>query len=294
MLIRHLPTKTIGRRQFLAAGLALGMSAVVPGNAAFAFSSTRMTVTVQGSGPDVILIHGVDSSRSVWNNTVAAIPGYRYHLVQIAGFDGVAPGGNAKGDVVKPVADEIARYITDARLSRPAVIGHSMGGIIALMIASRYPARIGKTMVVDMLPAPAGFVGSNAQGIRPLADSLRNMTDTPEGQRLFESVMGIFGGGGSDPKHRSDTGVTARALHELALIDLTADLPKITAPLTIVYATPTKTQNVDPAATIRRYQAGYARAKQAKLVAIGNSGHMIMFDQPQPFCTAVRNFLAVR
>ncbi|MBB5684587.1 alpha/beta fold hydrolase [Sphingobium boeckii] len=285
---------TMPRRRLLETAVAMGAFALLPAAASAApFASTRLSVTVQGSGPDVILIHGVDSSRAVWRSTINAVPGYRYHLVQIAGFDGVAAGGNAKGDIAKPAAEDIARYIAATRLIRPAIIGHSMGGTIALMVATRYPARIGRAMIVDMLPAPAGIVGYDAQSIRPLADGLRNMTDTPEGQRLFESVVSLFGMQ-SDPKRRSDSGVTARALHELALTDLTPDLPKITAPLTVVYATQTRTQTTDPAAMTRTYRTAYAGAKQAKLVPVANSGHMIMVDQPSAFQGAVRSFLAPR
>ena len=60
-----------------------------------AFNPTRFSVVVKGSGPDVILIPGLTASRSVWEGTVAAVPGYRYHLVQVAGFAGEPVRGNA-------------------------------------------------------------------------------------------------------------------------------------------------------------------------------------------------------
>ena len=97
--------------------------------AAAPFKPSRISVAVRGSGPDVILIPGLSASRGIWNGTVAAVPGYRYHLVQVAGFAGTPAGGNAAGSVAAPVADEIARYIAANRLERPAIVGHSMGGI---------------------------------------------------------------------------------------------------------------------------------------------------------------------
>ncbi|HEX8528049.1 MAG TPA: hypothetical protein VF689_13890, partial [Allosphingosinicella sp.] len=54
--------------------------------AAKPFAPTRFSVVVQGTGPDVILIPGLTGSRDVWKGSVAAVPGYRYHLVQVAGF----------------------------------------------------------------------------------------------------------------------------------------------------------------------------------------------------------------
>jgi len=253
--------------------------------AAKPFSSTRMSVTVQGSGPDVILIHGLGGSRDVWKGTAAALPGYRYHLVQVAGFAGAAPGGNAQGPVVAPVAAEIARYIAARGLKRPALVGHSMGGTIATMVAARHPAAVGKLMVVDMLPQPAGLVGSSAAGVRGLAGAMRNASATPGGRRVIESVIGMFGG---EQARGSDTDVVARATHELALLDLTAELPKIRAPMTVVYAAPDDARR---AAADRTYAAAYAGKSGANLVRIDNSGHMIMYDQPAMFRAALKKFL---
>ena len=94
---------------------------------------------VIGSGPDVILIPGLTASSAVWRPVVAAVPGYRYHLIQVAGFAGAPARGNARGEMVAPLADEIARYIAVNHLDHPAVVGHSMGGTLALMIAARHP-----------------------------------------------------------------------------------------------------------------------------------------------------------
>jgi pimeloyl-ACP methyl ester carboxylesterase len=253
-----------------------------------AFKPTRFTVETRGSGPDVILIPGLASSRDVWNGTVAAVPGYRYHLVQVAGFAGEPVRGNAQGRVVSGVADEVARYIAAKGLKRPALIGHSMGGTVALMTASRHPGQVGKVMVVDMTPQPAGFVGSTASNVRGLADALRGLTATPGGRRMVESVMEMFEGPQSIDR-RSDTDVVARATHELAVTDLSADLPRIKAPLTVVYAIP----NPDQRAYLQgNYEAAYRAKRDAKLVRVDGSGHMIMFDQPAKFRASVKAFLA--
>lgn len=280
---------SIHRRTLLGTALAL---ALMPRTAlAAAFASSRLSATVQGQGPDVILIHGVDSSRAIWNTTLPVLAGHRVHLVQIAGFSGVPAGGNTRGPIVASVAAEIARYIAEARLIRPALIGHSMGGTIAMMVASRWPARIGRLMVVDMLPAPAGLLGGNAEGWGPLADRLTEMfTATPEGRRSFGALMRMFGGSGAT----SNPDVTARALRELAAIDLSGDLPKITAPMTVAFATPAPGSAKAPVQIRQTYTTAYRGAKQLTLVPIAESGHMVMLDQPARFNAAVRSFLAPR
>ncbi|NJC34834.1 pimeloyl-ACP methyl ester carboxylesterase [Sphingomonas jejuensis] len=284
-------TDNIDRRRLIgtaaAAGVAVACGALLPDSAAAApFSSNRMSVEVRGTGPDVILIHGLGGSRSVWDGLVAAVPGHRYHRVQINGFGGTAPGANADGPVAGPVAAEIARYIQVQRLVQPAVIGHSMGGIIGLMLATRVPAAVGRLMVVDILPAPATGYGFASGGSNGLFDRLREQfTATPGGRQMFGQLMSRFGMGATNPD------VTANALHELATTDLGPQLSRLRSPLTVVYAAPPRDE-ADPRGLGRTYAAAYARAPDRRLVPVEGAGHMVMLDRPREFAVAVRGFLA--
>jgi N-formylmaleamate deformylase len=271
----------------LLAALLLSASAPL---AAAPFHPTRFSVEVTGSGPDVILIPGLTASKDVWRGTVAAIPGYRYHLIQVAGFAGTPPRGNAKGDVVAPLADEIARYIDAAGLKRPALVGHSMGGTLAMMVAARHPDCVGRVMAVDILPQPAALLGANAANLRGLSGLLRGLGSTEEGRGLIDSAIRLFGDDQA-ANTKSDPDVVARATQELAVTDLTPELPRIRAALTVVYAV------ADPAyaaPAARSYAAAYRRVRTAKLVPVERSGHMIMRDQPARFREALRAFLSAR
>lgn len=270
---------TFTRRAVIAGGGAL-LAAPAWGAA---FASRRIAVTVRGRGPDVVLIPGLASSPGVWAGSIAAVPGYRYHLVQVRGFAGLAPDLNKSGPLVLPLAAEIARYIAAAGLKRPAVVGHSMGGTLAMMLALRGVA--GRVMVVDMLPDGAGMVGGTASGMGYLATQLSEyFTATKAGRQMFADMLGRMPGAqGSDPD------VIAHALKELADIDLGPRLSSIAVPLQVTYAVAADVQT--KAAQVQRYRAAYARAKSARLLPIGPGGHMLMTDQPTRFATAVRDFL---
>lgn len=261
--------------------------------AAAPFKPSRISVVLRGSGPDVILIPGLSASRSIWNGTVAAVPGYRYHLVQVSGFAGTAAAGNASGRVAGPVADEIARYIAANRLDRPAVVGHSMGGSIAMMIGARHPEAAGRVMVVDMLPSPARPFAVPAAAVGPLAKLIGGeLAGADRLRRDLKSLVGRFGN--SDwLESRNDAGVVGRSVEELLSTDLGPELPRIRAPLTVVYACSARLVHACGAVS-RAYSSAYSRRAGTRLVRIDRSGHTIMWDQPAAFRAALRTFLAGR
>lgn len=270
------------RRSLLCGAGALAAGWAMPALAAD-FASRRIMVTVRGSGRDVLLIPGLASGPGIWNGVTGQMPGYRWHLVHVRGFAGLAADANGSGPVVQPVADEIARYIAAAGLRRPAVVGHSMGGTLAMMQGLKGLAS--RVMVVDMLPAGAAMVGGTANGMGYLADQLSQyFTGTAAGRRyLAQIVAQAPGAEGSNPE------VIATALRDLANTDLGPQLGRIGVPMSVVYAVGAdRAQSVE---ITRRFRAAYAAKKDAKLLPIGPSGHVVMADQPTRFNAALGNFL---
>ena len=290
------------RRTFLlTAGVILAANAVPVVAKRTAFRSDRISVRVLGSGPDVVLIPGLTSSSEIWEGTVRAVPGHRYHLVQLNGFAGHPAQGNASGAVIASAAEEIARYIRERGLKRPALIGHSMGGTIALSIAARHDL-VSKVMVVDMLPA-LGVVfvppGSSAETLQATADTIRkrSLEATAEERRAtIESGIATMVRSealrATPIRHAiaSDRQVSARALHELILTDLRPELPNIRGPVTVLYV---KTPNLPltEAQIDALYKTSYAGLDAVVLKRIPDSYHFIMYDKPEVFADEVRGFL---
>ena len=150
-----------------------------------AFQSDRILVTTQGSGPDVILIPGLASSAAVWDDTVKQLQSrYRLHVIQVAGFAGAPAGANAEGPILQPAVDALDGYIRSAKLKSPAVIGHSMGGLMGLMLARQHPEDVGRLMVIDSLPFYAVLFSPQAtvESVKPQAAAMRDMAmkSTPD------------------------------------------------------------------------------------------------------------------
>jgi pimeloyl-ACP methyl ester carboxylesterase len=247
------------------------------------FASRRIAVTTRGAGRDVVLIAGLASGPGLWSGVIGTITGYRWHLVHVRGFAGLAADANATGPVVQPVADEIARYIAAAGLDRPAIVGHSMGGTLAMMLGLKGLA--GRVMVVDMLPEGAAMVGGTASGMGFLADQLGQYFTGTQGGRAYLAQMlaNMPGARGSDPD------VIANALRDLANVDLGPQLPRLTAPMEVVYAVGSDAAQAN--AITRTFRAAYAPKRGVRLVPIGPSGHVIMADQPARFNAVLGEFL---
>lgn len=290
--------KLIHKLAALTAGLALAL----PGFAlAGDFTSGRIAVTVTGEGPDVVLIPGLSSSASVWDTTVAALPGYRYHVVQVKGFAGVPADANATGPVVAPVAEEIARYISAEDLETPAVVGHSLGGTLGMMVTARHPGLVSKLMVVDMMPFMGAMYMPNAtpDSVAPLAAQIRDgIANTSAAARqtvMDQTIAGMiktesFRAAAMRHAMDSDPVVSGQAMYDLITTDLRPELARITVPLRVLWVLPAGAPiTVEQMAGY--YQMSYATAPTVSLRQISDSYHFIMFDQPDVFQAELKAFL---
>lgn len=275
-----------------------------------AFASDRIHVAVDGDmdGRDIILIPGLSSSPAVWQGTVDHLVaqdgvGWRVHRIHVNGFAGAPAEGNATGPVAAPVAEEIARYIREQGLKKPAVVGHSMGGTMGMMLAARHPDLVGRLMVVDMIPfmgAMFGAPGATAESVTPVADQIWTaQSASPRDAYVAQATTAINGMINTESRREealedmrdSDQKVSAAAFRELVTTDLRPELAKITAPTEVLYVKFNDARMTD-AITDAIYQASFATLPGAKLKRIDDSAHFIMFDQPTAFYGELDAFLA--
>jgi pimeloyl-ACP methyl ester carboxylesterase len=265
------------------------------------FRSDRISLEVRGKGPDVVLIPGLSSSPRVRDSTIAAIPGYRYHVVHVAGFDGAPAGANAAGPVVEPVGEEIARYIRTARLKKPVLIGHSMGGSWAMLVASRHPELVSRLMVVDMMPFLGAMLGqpnATPDSVRPIAAQIRDgiiKGGESRRARTEQTIAGMVKTESLRPaivaqSLASDVAVLANALYDLFVLDLRPELARIKVPMKVLWVKPPEFPG-DEAAMGRYYAMSFVNSPQAVIKHIPDSYHFIMLDQPAVFQAEMKAFL---
>ncbi|MFF7710031.1 alpha/beta fold hydrolase [Pseudomonas sp. NPDC007930] len=264
------------------------------------FQSSRLSVQVVGNGPDVILIPGLASAREVWSGVAEALQGrYRLHLVQLAGFAG-EPWANGNGPFLQPVVEELAHYIKAQHLDHPAIIGHSMGGLCALMLAQAYPDDAGRVMTVDTLPFYSALFGAHTvEDARPAAERAAQEMLSLDAATFQQRQLMVAQRLALAPATQarivqwalaSDRQALAAALKETMLTDLRPGLSAMHLPVTALYADAGRPADEVDALWASQYQ-GLVGLKR---VRVANSYHFIMADQPKAFLDAAEAFLAAQ
>lgn len=269
-----------------------------------AFEPTRFSVEVSGEGPDAIFLPGLATSREVWREAIDELgPGYRVHLVQVKGF-GEPAGPNAQGPVLAPLVEELARYVAENRIERPAVIGHSLGGLMALMLGADYSALPGKLLIVDAFPwlgvtvAPPG-ADASVTSIEPQARQIRDAMiashGTPQAGQATEAAIAAYViDQGKLPRLREWTGdadprVVGQLVYEDLITDWRGRIADISVPLVLIY--PWNERYPTQAQAEPFYRVNYAGLPQARFVGIGPAAHFVMTDQPEAFQDELERFL---
>ena len=268
------------------------------------------TVTVTGRGRPMILIPGLASSGETWDATVAHLRArHACHVLTLAGFAGVPP---VPGPFLTRVRGDIARYIEEQHLDHPIIVGHSLGGALALDLAARHPDKVGPLVIVDSLPffAGAAFQVDTVDKAKPMIDAMRaqlNAQSQPQYEATARSGMWTRTMVKS-PAHleriiewgvTSDGKTVTRAIVEMMGTDLRADLKRIDSPALVLgswIGMRSQLESADPAnprqVAVRTFRTQYASLARMRLAITDTARHFIMYDDPAWFFGQLDAFLA--
>ena len=259
----------------------------------------HISVTETGKGSPVIMIPGLSSPRAVWDGVAPELAKtHRVILVQVNGFAGDDAGANLKPGLLDGIVGDLHSYIAQHKLQGAAVVGHSMGGLVGLMLAKAQPGDVGKLMIVDSLPWYGMLFGPSAtvDAVKPQAAAMRDRFAASYGKpdaAANQAMAARFAlrpdaqAKVADWMGKTDVRASAEAMYEDMITDLRGDMGKIATPITMLYPT---SAALPKAAAEPLYTAAYKDAPHAILVEVPDSAHFIMLDQPAVFLKAVTAF----
>ncbi|HYI42092.1 MAG TPA: alpha/beta hydrolase [Sphingomicrobium sp.] len=261
----------------------------------------HISVVKKGKGAPVVLIPGLSTPRGVWDDLAPELAKrHTVYLVQVNGFAGDDPGANGKDGMLKAIVEELHGTLRRDAAAPAAVIGHSLGGLMGMMLASAHPDDVGKLMIVDSLPFAGAMFDeeSTVEAIKPMLPLLKGRMAAgyrgAEGQAAAEATAKSLTAKPQSAERvlgwikAAHPGIAAAAMADALTTDMRPALKSIAAPVTVLHPAPALGK--DPAATKAFYRRQYAGA-DAELVGIPDAGHFIMLDQPDRFAEEVKDFL---
>jgi pimeloyl-ACP methyl ester carboxylesterase len=222
-----------------------------------------------GSGPALILLHGLAGSARWWGRNLPALSRFfRVIAIDLPGF-GASPRGHRLD--LNAVADQLAGTMDELGIERASLIGHSMGGLSAGGLAADRPERVDRLILVD-----AAFMSLGRTTVRSVTGPAVTLRWTAP------SLLPVLVADGL----RSGPGRLTDASIQLLQADWRTKLPRIEAPTLVIWGEHDK---VCPLAIGRRIVAAIAGSR---LVVVDGAAHNPMWERPDVFDREVLDFLA--
>jgi len=276
--------------------------------AALAFTGVALTapapairVDVTGTGRPMILIPGYLSSGEVWKTTVDRFKDrYQIHVVTVAGFAGVPA---VPSPSLQKIRDAIVEYAAAKKLEKPVLVGHSMGGVLALWIAATAPDLPSAVVSVDGVPFLPALMNPAAtvESTRPMAQQMKSLYASMTGAQLGAQTRMALGAMISAPGEieratawaaASDPATAAALIEDLMTTDLRGEMGRVTTPVLLVPAI--KALSGD-AAIMKNALAAYERQVapiRTHVMTPAQTLHFVMLDDPAFLLRTLEGFLA--
>ncbi len=261
---------------------------------------------VLGQGSPLLLIHGLGASCEYWQYNIRGLSqGCRVYAFDLPGF-----GRSDKRieDLSLDFAGEfLAAFMDRQRVDRASLVGNSLGGVVSLQFAVRFPHRLEKLVLVSSggwgreLPLPfrllnipvLGELMAWAWGTRPgMRRSLRSMVYDPQDitDEFIDQMAELARLPGAKEMLLSvaRTGIDLRGQNMRLLEPLLRRVPEIEAPTLIIWGAQ------DPIIPVAHAHIAHQMIKNSQLHILDRCGHVPQIEKPEEFNQLMLDFLRGR
>jgi pimeloyl-ACP methyl ester carboxylesterase len=255
----------------------------------------NLSYYVDGSGPPVLLIMGLGGRGTDWNPAFVTAMAPRFEMIR---FDN---RGTGKSDCpeeaysLEVMADEAVGVLDTLGRERAHVVGVSMGGMIAQLVALRHPDRVNRLVLIATHaggasvtpPTPAAMAVLMGDRSRPPAELVRDsmVTITAPGfaARHPEAIDAIVANAVAQPTPLASF---ARQMQAIMDSDRRTRLSEIRAPTLVVHGTD------DPLVPHPNGELLAREIPGARLATLPGCGHMPMWECPSELVRTLSSFFA--
>jgi pimeloyl-ACP methyl ester carboxylesterase len=261
-------------------------------------NGVRLRVAEVGEGSPVVLLHGLFMDRHTWDEVVEELgPGFRMVAPDFPGFgDSEKPPASRFSYEVGAFTEVVADLYAGLDLGRAAVIGHGLGGAVAITLAARHPELVSRLVLVDslcfdapmdirrrlsLLPLVGGFVLKQLWGratfrafFRSAVLSGRDTLPVRKIDRYYDAF--------NDPASRGSAYRTLRGTVDTRAV--AAQTARITVPTLVVWG---RWDRISPARLGQRL----ARQIRGAGFELMDAGHAPHEERPAEFAALVGRFL---
>ena len=261
-------------------------------------SETKQTVAIKtvtiGNGKPLLFFPGFTVPGSIWKETIENLTLKRKsYLFSYAGFNGNKPIEMPWYSTIK---NSIIEYIRVNNLSDIIIIGHSMGGNLAVDIASELPNKVSKIVIVEALPCMREVMMPNVPAESLYYESPYNKQMLEMDNKQFENMAKMMASNMTLNTEKTDI-LTSWILEadrktwvygytDLLKLDLRNKLSKIKCE-TLILGAPYQSKEIAK----ENYEKQYANLPNKVIKMASNSKHFIMFDQAEWFYKTINDFL---
>ena len=260
---------------------------------------TRIRYLVSGNGPPLVLVHGLGGSATNWCELAPLLaPRNRLVIPDLPGHAGSEPLPAVSG--LQSFADCVVDVMEHEDAVPAPVVGHSLGGLVALRLALRYADAVSALVLAGSAGLSIGrpwlreLITANTV-LRPgrLAGRYRSrVSRSPILRRLIFGFVSV-----ADPVGLTDSAVegflagqvlhtdTASAWWALRRDDPRQELERLRCPVFVLWGTEDVQLPLDDAFE-------YARRLRAPLRTIAGCGHLLIGERPDACADAIESFLA--
>lgn len=247
------------------------------------------------SRPTVLLVPGLGAGTWIYDDLRRRLVGSA-SAIEAKTIVDLADANASPGQIVRSATANLARHI--AAHSGPLIlVGHSLGGAIALAAAEKRPRHLCGLIVLDAGPRPVAAAdrGRMEREIAIDAEAMVPATAGREAEAIIIQWVSEMTTRASDRARLvadflgSDRSRLRAVLAEGRNLQLRLDPHRIDVPILVLFACGDET---DCAAARDNFSTRYARSPNVLVEEIPDSRHFVMLDQPAMVAASIRRFLS--